>query len=88
MSQGVDKGDPVYLTTPLAMLPNDAIFFYMSLTEYANVYANNGTVRITRYHVSVVPQGLRTAFDTGTSLSGMATSEHCAICMKQQQTSL
>lgn len=69
----------MYITTPLAVLPNDAIYFYMNPVEYNKIKDLNTFCRILQCSVSVVPQGLRTAFDTGTTLTGTATSEHCAI---------
>ncbi|CAH1106980.1 unnamed protein product [Psylliodes chrysocephalus] len=74
----LDKGDRVYLTTPLANIPNDMLGFYMNGHELTTVW-NYGQVEIKHLKVTVTPQGLRTAFDTGTTLSGTATSEHCTL---------
>nr|QTE04116.1 MAG: capsid protein [Emberiza spodocephala ambidensovirus] len=73
-----DLGDEVYLTTPLGTLPNDMIGFYCDDHE-ARKLNSYGSVRVIHAAVTVTPQGLRTAFDTGTTLSATATSEHCAI---------
>lgn len=43
------------------------------------MFVNRGFLKVKHVSVQVVPQGLRTAFDTNTTLSGTATSEHCAI---------
>lgn len=77
-ANNVDMGDQVYITTSLGMIPNDMLGFYMSPYELGLI-SNYGLVRVKSCSVTVVPQGIRTAFDTGTTLSGTATSEHCAI---------
>ncbi|KAK9738901.1 Capsid protein VP4, partial [Popillia japonica] len=71
-----DLGDYVYMVTPLATLPVDMIGFYMDYAEANMIF---GKIKILQTNVTVVPQGIRTAFDYGTTLSGTATSEHCSI---------
>ncbi|KAK9692572.1 Capsid protein VP4 [Popillia japonica] len=71
-----DLRDYVYMVTPFATLPVDMIGFYMDYAESNMIF---GTVKILQTNVTVVPQGIRTAFDYGTTLSGTATSEHCSI---------
>ncbi|KAK9680037.1 Capsid protein VP4 [Popillia japonica] len=71
-----DLGDYVYMITPLATLPVDMIGFYMDYAEANMIF---GKIKILQTNVTVVPQGIRTAFDYGTTLSGTATSEHCSI---------
>lgn len=59
--------------TPLSYLPVDMLSFYMSPTEHdslpAITFAKN-------CKVSVKLLGVRTAFDTGATLSGVANTEH------------
>lgn len=73
----VDKGDNVYYTTPLAILPNHTIGFYMDKHEINLMGAMAS--RCVEARCTVVPQGLRATFDTGTTLTGSATSEHVAF---------
>nr|QTE03973.1 MAG: capsid protein [Emberiza pusilla parvoviridae sp.] len=68
----------VQFCTPLANLPVEMLGFYVDNYEY-NLISHRGTSVIKHCSCTVVPQGLRTAFDTGSTLSGTATSEHCAI---------
>ncbi|KAK9702756.1 Capsid protein VP4 [Popillia japonica] len=64
------------MVTPLATLPVDMIGFHMDYAEANMIF---GKIKILQTNVTVVPQGIRTAFDYGTTLSGTATSEHCSI---------
>lgn len=72
----------VSLCTPLANIPVEMLSFYLDDCEW-NTYIKgaSGTIIAKHAKCTVVPQGLRTAFDTGSTLSGTATSEHCAIGM-------
>lgn len=73
----VDKGDTVIYTTPLTILPNNTIGFYLDKHEINLISLMSS--RCVEARVTVVPQGLRATFDTGTTLSGQATSEHVAF---------
>ncbi|CAH0562754.1 unnamed protein product [Brassicogethes aeneus] len=66
-----------YRTTPFALIPVDYIPSYLTYCGYSNL-PNNSFVK--HVHCSVKILGVRTAFDTGTSLSGVANSEHVSLC--------
>ena len=63
-------------TTPLALIPVDYLPFYLTESEYISI-PDHGLIK----HVSanVVCLGSRIAFDYGTTLTGVANSEHVAI---------
>lgn len=59
------------MCTLLATLAVDMVGFYMDYAESNMIF---GKVKILQTNVTVVSQGIRTAFDQGT-----ATSEHCSV---------
>ncbi|CAH0562756.1 unnamed protein product [Brassicogethes aeneus] len=63
-------------TTPFAFIPVDYIPSYLSIAEF-NTIPNNSYV--SRVHCSIKVLGVRTAFDTGSTLSGVANSEHVSL---------
>lgn len=66
------------ITTPLALVPVDFLPFYLTKAEY-NSLPDGATIK--KVWCTVKPLGTRTAFDTGTTLSGTATSEYIPIGM-------
>ncbi|XP_036327552.1 uncharacterized protein LOC118740163 [Rhagoletis pomonella] len=65
-------------STSMALIPVDFLPFYISQAEFANLpFAS----KIESVWCKVYPLGTRTAFDTGTTLSGTATSEYVPIGM-------
>lgn len=63
-------------TTPLALIPVDYLPFYISEAEWAALPYNS---KVEHVWCTVKPLGTRTAFDTGSTLSGTATSEYVPI---------
>lgn len=64
------------ISTPLALIPVDYLPFYISEAEYNMLPTTSKVIKV---NCSVTPLGTRTAFDTGTTLSGTATSEYVPI---------
>lgn len=65
-----------YQVTSLALIPVDFLPSYLTKTEFDNLPLGS---RMTEVMCSVKVLGVRTAFDTGTTLTGIANSEHVAI---------
>lgn len=65
------------LATPLAFIPVDLLSFYLSPAEWAQLPSNNVWVEEVTCSVKIL--GVRSGFDTGSTLSGTATSEYCPI---------
>lgn len=63
-------------STPLALIPVDFIPFYLTPIEWKQLPAGSRVVHVS---CSVTPLGTRTAFDHGTTVSGVATSEYVAL---------
>lgn len=63
-------------TTSLALIPVDFLPFYLSYSEFISLPYGAKVVEV---WCTVAPLGTRTAFDTGTTLSGSATSEYIPI---------
>lgn len=80
-TENIQQPEPAYvenITTPLALVPVDALPFYLSEAEYQCLPFG---ARASKVWCTVTPLGTRTAFDVGTTLSGTATSEYVAIGM-------
>lgn len=63
---------------PMALIPVDFLPFYLTNAEY-KALPDGSTIK--KVWCTVKPLGTRTAFDTGTTLSGTATSEYIPIGM-------
>lgn len=75
----IQLGSPDYIekiTTSLALIPVDFLPFYITHAEW-EALPPGATIK--RVWANVTPLGTRTAFDTGTTLSGTATSEYVPI---------
>lgn len=68
----------IVTSTPLAYIPVDYIPLYLTNAEFSRLPI--GT-KVKRVGVTVTCLGTRTSFDTGTSISGVATSEYVGIGM-------
>lgn len=75
IDSSLKKGLKIH-TTPLCYIPVDYIPLYLSAAEWQQLPL--GT-KVTDLHVTVKVLGTRTSFDTGTSISGVATSEYVGI---------
>lgn len=78
-TENLQLGQPDYIenvTTPLALIPVDFLPFYLSNAEFQALPFGS---KILEVECKVTPLGTRTAFDTGTTLSGTATSEYVPI---------
>lgn len=67
------------ITTPMALIPVDFLPFYISEAEFMMLPVN---CKVDEVWCTVTPIGTRTAFDTGSTLSGTATSEYIPIGLK------
>lgn len=67
------------LLTPLQLMPVDFLPFYISPAEFDQVSKFYCTVQKVQCKVTVL--GSRVSFDTGTTVSGVANSEHVPIGM-------
>lgn len=65
-----------YITTPMALIPVDFLPFYLTEAEFLSLPVG---AKVDAVWCTVYPIGTRTAFDTGTTLSGSATSEYIPI---------
>ncbi len=66
--------------TPLSFVPVDFLPFYISSGEYISL-PNQVPIRVTDVWCKVKILGVRSAFDTGQTISGTATSEYCPILL-------
>lgn len=64
------------LSTSLGLIPVDFIPFYLTRSEFESLPEHS---RVTRVSCQVIALGTRTAFETGTTTSGTATSEYIPI---------
>lgn len=77
--KNIQAGSPDYIeqvTTSLGLLPVDYLPFYLSHSEWTSLPPESVVDFVS---CKVTPLGTRTAFDTGTTLSGTATSEYVPI---------
>nr|QTE03812.1 MAG: putative VP1 [Periparus ater ambidensovirus] len=77
-TQNIQKDLIEHMTTSLALIPVDFLPFYLTKSEFENLPYGS---RVTKVWCTVKPLGTRTAFDTGTTLSGSATSEYIPLGM-------
>ncbi|ANH56806.1 putative structural protein [Diaphorina citri densovirus] len=64
--------------TPLSFIPVDYLPFYLDSAEYATVPPNTWVKRVT---CQVRVLGVRSGFDIGATVTGVATSEYCPILL-------
>lgn len=72
----IDTPKVATTTSSLGLIPVDFLPFYLTASEYQSLPAG---ATIKSVHCTVTPLGTRTAFDTGTTMSGTATSEYVPI---------
>lgn len=66
------------LTTPLSFIPVDFLPFYLSPAEFDQLPIGS---RVDFVQCTVKLLGVRSAFNTGTSEAGVATSEYCPLLL-------